>query len=103
MGQEDRRDMRDWIKEQEEEGGDGDEDEIDDNAWDLQAGYGMHIAGMIYVRELQQGLFETAAFREKYCIISCRWYRFFGFGVEDRQGTESGMAKKRKRELYEDV
>ncbi|RFN54793.1 putative ATP-dependent dna helicase q1 [Fusarium flagelliforme] len=89
-----------------EEGGDGedgDEDEIDDNAWDLQAGHGTHVAGMIYARELQQGLFETAALREKYRIISRRWHRFFGFGVEDRQGTESGMAKKRKRELYEDV
>ncbi|KAG6979012.1 ATP-dependent DNA helicase Q-like 3 [Fusarium oxysporum f. sp. conglutinans] len=88
---------------QEEEGGDGDEDEVDDNAWDLQAGHGTHVAGMIYARELQQGLFETAALREKYRIISRRWHRFFGFGVEDRQGTESGMAKKRKRELYEDV
>lgn len=58
---------------------------------------------MIYARELQQGLFETAALREKYRIISRRWHRFFGLGVEDRQGTELGTAKKRKRELYEDV
>ncbi|KAF6783006.1 hypothetical protein CMUS01_16331 [Colletotrichum musicola] len=29
-----------------------DDDEVEDNAWDLQAGHGTRLAGMIYAREL---------------------------------------------------
>lgn len=43
------------------EGGEEDEDGIEDSAWDLQAGHGTHVAGMVYARELQQGVFSTAA------------------------------------------
>ncbi|KAF6785195.1 hypothetical protein CMUS01_16575 [Colletotrichum musicola] len=34
-----------------------DDDEVEDNTWDLQAGHGTRLAGMIYARELMQ--FET--------------------------------------------
>jgi hypothetical protein len=69
-------------------GGDDDEDEdnIDDNVRDLQAGYGTHVAGMIYARGLQQGMSGTAARREQFRMISRQWHRFLGFGP--RIGTE---------------
>lgn len=83
-----------------EEGfGDEDEDEVEDDPADLQAGHGTHVAGMIYARELQQGNFGTATRREQFRAVSRRWHRFLGFGAEDWSGTESGM--KRQRDPFE--
>ncbi|OBT79273.1 hypothetical protein VF21_01965 [Pseudogymnoascus sp. 05NY08] len=55
-----------------------------DNPWDLQAGHGTHIAGMIYARELMEG---------NNTIIS-RWEKF-------RQGN-AARGTKRKRTSFED-
>ena len=63
-------DVNEWVD---------DLDSVNDNPWDLQAGHGTHVAGMIYARELQQGNFNTASKRSKFCKISRRWHRFLGF------------------------
>lgn len=79
-----------------EEGfGDEDDDDIEDNPADLQAGHGTHVAGMIYARELQQGGFGTAARREQFRAISRQWHRFLGFGAEDWGGAGPGMKRRR--------
>lgn len=82
-------------------GGDGveyeDEDGIDDEASDLQAGHGSHVAGMVYARELQQGLGGTAMARERFREVSSKWHRFFGFDMD--QTVQAGG--KRKREAFE--
>ena len=74
-----------------------DEDGIDDEASDLQAGHGSHVAGTIYARELQQGLSGTALAREKFREVSSKWHRFFGFGSQDT----AQPGQKRKREAFE--
>ena len=74
-----------------------DEDGIDDEASDLQAGHGSHVAGMIYARELQQGLSGTALAREKFREVSTKWHRFFGFDMHDT----AQPGHKRKREGFE--
>ncbi|MGC0591129.1 DEAD/DEAH box helicase, partial [Salmonella enterica] len=83
-----------------EEGfGEEDEDDIEDNPADLQAGHGTHVAGMIYARELQQGNFGTAARRDQFRAISRQWHRFLGFGAEDCGGAEAG--RRRRRDPFE--
>ncbi|KAG6266915.1 hypothetical protein E4U47_005546 [Claviceps purpurea] len=74
-----------------------DEDGIDDEASDLQAGHGTYVAGMIYARELQQGLGGTAMARERFREVSTKWHGFFDFHVRD--AAQPG--KKRKREPFE--
>jgi RecQ family ATP-dependent DNA helicase len=83
------------------EGGDEDEDEdgIDDNVWDLQAGHGTHVAGMVYAREIQQGVFSTATRRDRFRVISRQWHRFLGFGADDCHGVKPGA--KRVRDAFE--
>ena len=83
-----------------EDGDEGNEDEEDeeDNEWDLQAGHGTHVAGMIYGRMLLQGAVGTASRREKFRRISGRWHRFFGLGAADAK-----MRLKRKAEEFEVV
>ncbi|CCE33981.1 uncharacterized protein CPUR_07909 [Claviceps purpurea 20.1] len=49
-----------------------DEDGLDDEASDLQAGHGTHVAGMIYDRELQQSLDGTALAREQFREVSTK-------------------------------
>lgn len=68
----------------------------DDNPWDLQAGHGTHVAGMIYARMLRQERFSTMSRQTKFRQISQRWHRFLGFGGP----VEGGL--KRKREDYEE-
>ena len=48
-----------------------DEDNADgDDPWDLQAGHGTHIAGMIYARELMEGDNSIISRREKFRRVS---------------------------------
>jgi len=71
-------------------------DENEDSPWDLQAGHGTHVAGMIYARMLRQEKFSTMSRQTKFRQISQRWHRFLGFdGIVD-----SGL--KRKREDFEE-
>lgn len=71
-----------------------DEDGIEDNILDLQAGHGTHVAGMVYARELQQGAFGTALRREQFRTVSRQWHRFLGFGAEDwGWGSGAGVAR----------
>lgn len=53
-----------------------DEDGVDDvsDARDLQATHTSHVAGMIYAREMQQGLGGTALMREKFREVSREWH-----------------------------
>jgi hypothetical protein len=47
------------------------EDNVDgDDPWDLQAGHGTHITGMIYARELIEGDNSIISRREKFRRVS---------------------------------
>ncbi|TWU70350.1 hypothetical protein ED733_000020, partial [Metarhizium rileyi] len=81
-----------------------DEDGIDDvsDARDLQATHTSHVAGMIYAREMQQGLGGTAIMREKFREVSREWHQFFDFGQEGTsrdgvQGEATGAAQQRRQ------
>jgi hypothetical protein len=67
------------FKESTIDGVEEDDDGVDDNPIDLQAGHGTHVAGMVYARELQQGLFSTATMRDKFRSVSRQWHRFLEF------------------------
>ncbi|KAL0764703.1 hypothetical protein CaCOL14_012793 [Colletotrichum acutatum] len=94
-------------REEEEE----EEDELGDSPWDLQAGHGTRIAGMIYARLLVQLGSGVAAKQQQFRKVSCQWHRFLGFGAEDRasgwdggsSGSSSSSVSKRKVELYDGV
>ncbi|OBT70707.1 hypothetical protein VF21_10274 [Pseudogymnoascus sp. 05NY08] len=71
-----------------------------DDPWDLQAGHGMHIAGMIYARELMEGNNTIISRREKFRQVSCTWHRFLEF-ASTCQG-DAARGTKRKRTSFED-
>ncbi|KAK3933608.1 P-loop containing nucleoside triphosphate hydrolase protein [Diplogelasinospora grovesii] len=73
-----------------------DEDGVEDSIWDLQAGHGTHVAGMVYARELEQGVYGTAARRDQFRAVSRQWHRFLGFGAEDANGHWQTQAKRKK-------
>jgi len=60
------------------EGGE-DEEEEEDEAFDLQAGHGSKIAGMIYGRQLTESPFHTASRRAGFRKVSQEWHRFLLF------------------------
>ena len=84
------------------EGEDGwDEDNTaGDDPWDLQAGHGTHIAGMIYARELMEGNDSIISRREKFRRISQSWHRFLEFASSRPDPVSGGT--KRKRSSVED-
>jgi hypothetical protein len=78
------------------------EDEVDgDNPWDLQAGHGTHVAGMIYARELMEGDHSIISRREKFRRVSHMWHCFLGFPSAYQGVGMSGRAKL-KRQVYEE-
>ncbi|KXH39658.1 hypothetical protein CSAL01_12557 [Colletotrichum salicis] len=81
--------------------GDEEDAEEEDSPWDLQAGHGTRVAGMVYARELMQFGSGLAAKRQRFRQVSRQWHRFLGFGVEDRGGTSSIGSYKRKPEVYD--
>jgi hypothetical protein len=57
-----------------------DEDNLEgDSPWDLQAGHGTHVAGMIYARELRQAPGQTMGRQDMFRQISQEWHRFLQF------------------------
>jgi hypothetical protein len=79
-----------------------DKDNADgDDPWDLQAGHGTHIAGMIYARELMEGDNSIISRREKFCRVSHVWHYFLGFPLAHQGVGISGRAK-RKRQVYKE-
>ncbi|KAK5989587.1 ATP-dependent DNA helicase RecQ-like protein [Cladobotryum mycophilum] len=78
-----------------------DGDEIGDNPWDLQAGHGTHVAGMIYARLLEQGDSGTQKERDKFQMVSRLWHRFLGFGEGDWGGPGGGATGKRRRDVFD--
>ncbi|KAK1613504.1 hypothetical protein BDP81DRAFT_513535 [Colletotrichum phormii] len=84
-------------------GDDEDEDELGDSPWDLQAGHGTRIAGMIYGRLLVQFGSGVAAKQQQFRKVSSQWHRFLGFGDEDRASDGYRSGSKRKVELYDGV
>lgn len=88
---------------QDEGGEDFDEDDEGtlDDAAALQTGHSTHVAGMIYARELEQGLFGTAKRRDAFRVVSRQWHRFLGFGVEDR--GVGAVGRKRKKEVFDSM
>jgi hypothetical protein len=73
-------------------------DDIEDRPVDLQAGHGTHVAGMVYAREMQQGLFSTATMRDKFRSVSRQWHRLLEFRDGDEFSDRAGGAWRRKRE-----
>ncbi|KAF6806228.1 hypothetical protein CMUS01_14418, partial [Colletotrichum musicola] len=78
-----------------------DDDELEDSPWDLQAGHGTRLAGMIYARELMQFGSGLAAKRQKFRKVSRQWHRFLGFGAEDSGYMVAG--RKRKMEAHDNL
>jgi superfamily II DNA helicase RecQ len=77
--------------------GDGWEDDVENDPWDLQAGHGTHVAGMIYARELMEGRDAIVSRREKFRQVSQAWHRFL------KGDSDSGIAgQKRKRSAVGD-
>ncbi|KAJ2546020.1 hypothetical protein EV175_005751, partial [Coemansia sp. RSA 1933] len=77
-----------------------DNEETDDEVADLQAAHGSHVAGMVYAREMQQGLSGTAKTREKFRDVSNKWHKLFGFSVDDKS---LAAGQKRKRNGFENA
>jgi hypothetical protein len=97
-----REDRFEEEKGQLDEGEGWDEDNIDgDDPWDLQAGHGTHVAGMIYARELMEGNHSIVSRREKFRRVSHVWHCFLGFPSAYQGFGISGRAK-RKRQVYEE-
>jgi hypothetical protein len=65
-----------------------------DGPWDLQAGHGTHVAGMIYARELMEGNNTIIGRREKFRRISQRWHQFLEF-VSACLPVQSATKRKR--------
>ena len=80
-----------------------DEDNIDgDSPWDLQAGHGTHVAGMIYARLLRQAPGQTMRRQDMFRQISQEWHRFLQFGSTIQGfGVKAGM--KRPRSEWEHI
>ena len=80
-----------------------DEDNLEgDSPWDLQAGHGTHIAGMIYARELRQAPGQTMGRQDMFRQVSQEWHRFLQFGSSIQGfGIKAGM--KRPRSEWEHI
>ncbi|KJZ69304.1 hypothetical protein HIM_11298 [Hirsutella minnesotensis 3608] len=78
------------------EGEEEEDDGIEDNPVDLQAGHGTHVAGMVYARLLQQGAFGTASRRDQFRGVSQRWHRLLGFGADDAAEFRPGAKRRRE-------
>ena len=85
-----------------DDGEEWDEDNVDgDDPWDLQAGHGSHVAGMIYARELMEGDNSIISRREKFRRVSHAWHCWLGF-ASAHQGVGMSGRTKRKRQIYEE-
>jgi superfamily II DNA helicase RecQ len=80
-----------------------DEDNLEgDSPWDLQAGHGTHVAGMIYARELRQAPGQTMGRQDMFRKISQEWHRFLQFTSSIQGfGVKAGM--KRPRSEWEHI
>lgn len=77
--------------------GDGSDSEgEDDSPWDLQAGHGSAVAGMVYARLLTEGAFETNERRLQFRHISEEWHRLMGFRSAIG-GLDASLKPGRKR------
>jgi hypothetical protein len=71
-----------------------------DDPWDLQAGHGTHIAGMIYARELMEGNNTIISRRE---VSSCQRELASIFEIASTcQSDPVPGGTKRKRSSFED-
>jgi superfamily II DNA helicase RecQ len=73
-----------------------------DSMWDLQAGHGTRIAGLIYARLLTEGRFETKSQRERFRRISQEWHQFLGF-ASSQAGFGFQIGQKRKQPHWDQV
>jgi superfamily II DNA helicase RecQ len=78
-----------------------DDVEEEDSPWDLQAGHGTRLAGMLYARLLSEGKFETRSQKERFRRVSMEWHRFLGFTSSWEGALVAGQ--KRKRAHWEEV
>ncbi|KAM6513757.1 hypothetical protein FALCPG4_014975 [Fusarium falciforme] len=67
------------LREADSDDSDSDSDDDGDSPYDLQAGHGSKIAGLIYGRLVTEGAFETNERRVNFRYISEEWHRLLGF------------------------
>src|SRR5450432_4675332 len=80
-----------------------DEDNIEgDSPWDVQAGHGTYVAGMIYARELRQAPGQTMGRQDMFRQVSQEWHRFLQFG-SSIQGFGVKVGMKRPRSEWEHI
>jgi hypothetical protein len=87
------------------EGEDGwDEDNTaGDDLWDLQAGHGTHITGMIYARELIKGNDTIISRRERFRRISQQWHRFLEFASTCPADASHGRTKRKRSSVKDKI
>jgi hypothetical protein len=80
-----------------------DEDNLEgDSPWDLQAGHGTHVAGMIYARELRQAPGQTMGRQDMFRQVSQEWHRYLQF-TSSIQGFGFKAGMKRPRSEWEHI
>jgi hypothetical protein len=72
-----------------------DDAEEEDSPWDLQAGHGTRLAGMLYARLLSEGKFETRSQKERFRRVSMEWHCFLGFTSSWEGALVAGHKRKR--------
>jgi hypothetical protein len=84
------------------EEGDENKEWNEENMWlavaDLQAGHGVHVAGIVYARGIIEQAGAVADRRQQFRTLSTDWHQFLGFQAD--MDHEEG-SKKRKRALFE--
>jgi hypothetical protein len=86
----------------EQEGWDEDNTARDD-PWDLQAGHGSHVAGMIYAREIIEGSDTIIGRRERFREVSQAWHRFLEFASIYHRNSVLGGVKRKRQEYQEEL
>ena len=85
-----------FVEDEDDEDGDGNED---DDIWDLAAGHGSQVAGMIYARGIRERDGVVESMRQQFRKVSETWHGFLKF--ESSLEVENG-SRKRKRAPFEE-
>jgi RecQ family ATP-dependent DNA helicase len=85
-----------FVEDEDDEDGDGNED---DDIWDLAAGHGSQVAGMIYARGIRERDGVVESMRQQFRKVSETWHAFLKF--ESSLEAENG-SRKRKRAPFEE-
>jgi hypothetical protein len=75
----------------------------EDDPWDLQAGHGTHIAGIIYARELIEGNDTIISRRERFRRISQHWHWFLEFASTCPADLSHGRTKRKRSSVEDEI